>query len=253
MEDKSKSKKGFEIHKVKDKFGSVRREHELLFPLPFKLLICGKSMLSAKSSLIINLLLKEDGYKNMFKGENIYIINPSSNLDSKFEMLKHNLDIPSHNIFLEYDESIVSELYDDLEKEAEEEMKEHNTIFPKLIIMDDVAYGNIYKNKKAGIMTKMMFNSRHIGLNLVLTSQKYSTFSTDARENATAILVSSCSNKQLDLIEQDNNIISKKQFNSIFRKSTNEPFTWFIINYHNPAHQRYMDTNFRVIPIDLEN
>ena len=68
MDTKDKSKKkGFEIHKVKDKFGSVRREHELLFPLPFKVLICGKSMLSAKSSLIVNLLLKEDGYKNMFK------------------------------------------------------------------------------------------------------------------------------------------------------------------------------------------
>ena len=35
-------KKKFEIHKVKDKFGVVRREHATLFPLPFKLLICGK-------------------------------------------------------------------------------------------------------------------------------------------------------------------------------------------------------------------
>jgi|VirMetMinimDraft_7_1064189.scaffolds.fasta_scaffold57619_2 hypothetical protein len=246
-------KKKFEIHKVKDKFGVVRREHATLFPLPFKLLICGKSMLSAKSSLIVNLLLKEEGYKNMFKGENIYIINPSSNIDSKFEMIKRNLDIPSYNIFTDYDEGIVTELYNDLEEQGLEELEEHNTIFPKLIIMDDVAADNVYKSKQAGVMSKLMFNSRHFGCNLILTSQKYSTFSTAARENATAIAVSSCSNKQLELIEQDNNIISKKQFNSIFRKATNEPFTWFFINYHSPAKDRFLDTNFNVIPIDLEN
>ena len=241
------NKKNFEIHKVKDDFNNTVKQKHNLFNLPFKLLIVGKSMIAAKSSLIINLLLKEEGYKDVFKGENVYIINPSFNLDKKNKILQRNMDIPDENIFTEYDEDVLTELYDMLEEQAIEEKEDNGKVEPKLIIMDDVGFSGDLKNKQSGVISKLFCNSRHIAINLVITGQRYSQFSTTSRTQATGFFISSCSNKELELIEQEHNIIKKKDFIKIFREATNNPYTWFIINYENPSNERYLDTNFNII------
>ena len=246
-------KKGFKIYKVKDGFDdAVRIKHPILFDLPFKLLICGKSLLSAKSSLIVNMLLKDDGYKNTFKGENIYIISPSTQIDSKYKMIQRNLDIPEYNIFDGWDENIMEEWYNDREQEAIEEREETGKIIPKLLLLDDIGFsGDLKKKQLNGILSKIICNGRHIGISLIITTQKYTQASNCFRENLTAVAVSSCSNSQLETIYEDNSIISRKQFNKIFREATKDKYSWFWISYNNKSEDRYLDTNLIPIPIDL--
>ena len=245
------NKKGFQIHRVKDSFESMRVPHPLLFPLPFKILICGKSMLSAKSSLIINLLLKKDGYLGYFKGDNTYIVNPSTALDKKFDILRRNMKVPKHNIFLDFDDSILEELYDDIQERVEEDKREGNKVEHSLLILDDVAYTGGLKGKQMGIITKIAANSRHIGLNLIATSQKYSLFSPTLRENATQIICSSSSLKQIELIYEDNSILPHKEFLHLFLEYTKVPYSWFVIDYSATAENRYKDSNFNVIPTSI--
>lgn len=246
-------KKGFEIHKVKDGFDSaVRINHDTLFPLPFKLLICGKSLLSAKSSLVVNLLLKPNGYKDTFKGENIYIVSPSTEIDKKYKMIQRNFDIPEYNIFEGWDDTVMEEWFEDREKDAIEERKETGKISPILLLLDDVGFsGDLKKKQLNGILSKIICNGRHIGISLIITTQKYTQASNCLRENLTSLAVSSCSNSQLETIYEDNSIISKKQFYKIFREATREKYSWFWVDFVRKSEDRYLDTNLNPIPIDL--
>ena len=66
----------FEIFKVKDKEGdAVFKDKKILWDLPFRLAIVGKSQISlGKTTIILNLLLREKFYGKDFKGDNIFII-----------------------------------------------------------------------------------------------------------------------------------------------------------------------------------
>jgi len=68
-------KKSYKILKVRDKNDSYYTPIERLFDLPMRLLINGKSQLSGKTTIILNLLLNPTfGYDKLFDGEHIYIV-----------------------------------------------------------------------------------------------------------------------------------------------------------------------------------
>ncbi len=54
------SSKPINIYKVKDKKEKYYTDKGLLFNLPFRILMVGKSQFSGKSSCIINLLIQDD-------------------------------------------------------------------------------------------------------------------------------------------------------------------------------------------------
>ena len=81
-----------------------------------------------------------------------------------------------------------------------------------------------------------------------MTAQKYSDILTSARENATGLVLFSCTDKQLELISEDHNYLPcKKQFKQIFRNVTDSKHSFMVVNYTNPSSERYMDANFRHI------
>ena len=240
---------------MKDGLANYKIRKEALFDLPAKILIIGKSELSGKSTLVGNLLMRpfddtdKDGmefYKGDFKGENIYIVNPSLFLDDKWVNILRAKRIPEGNVYLEFDEDLLTELYSKLERQYKEEV-ELGKVHQKLIIFDDCAYSGDLKAKNHGILAKMFANGRHIALSTVITSQKYSSINTLCRENATGIILFECSAKQLELIADDHAIQSKKQFEQMFRACTRERHTFMVINYSNPIEARFMDSKFEPI------
>jgi hypothetical protein len=240
---------------MKDSLANYKVSKEHLFNLPMKLLIIGKSELSGKSTLVGNLLMRpfddtdKDGmefYKGDFKGENIYIVNPSLFLDDKWVNIIRAKRVPEGNIYLEFDEDLLTELYKKLEQQYAEEV-ELGKVNQKLIIFDDCAYSGDLKSKNHGILSKMIANGRHIALSTIITSQKYSSINTLVRENATGIILFECSAKQLELVAEDHAIQSKKQFEQMFRTCTREKHTFMVINYSNPIEARFMDSKFEPI------
>jgi hypothetical protein len=70
--------KKFEIHKARDGFDKSIKKHATLFQLPMKMLLISKSQVGCgKSNIILNMLVKPEGYKDFFDGDDIYIFNPS--------------------------------------------------------------------------------------------------------------------------------------------------------------------------------
>lgn len=241
--------KHLEIYKVLDKADSYYTKKELIFDLPLRIGVIGASQRSGKSSIIINLICRDEFYNKDFKGENIYIISPSIENDLKLKKMIEVKDIPEHNLFTEYDEGVLEELYNMLAEDYKNSVDSGEAPTNKLIIFDDMSYSGALKNKTHGIIAKLFCNGRHILVSTLITSQKYSDLLTTCRENLNGAILFSCSNKQLDLIEQDHNFLkNKKMFNDMFRDATKEKHSFFVVNYTN-GEDLYQDNNFNFIKL----
>ena len=240
-------KKSYKILKVRDKNDSYYTPIERLFDLPFRLLINGKSQLSGKTTIILNLLLNPTfGYDKLFDGDDIYIVS-NNKLDNKLALMADKLDIPEDNRF-EYDEDYLEILYDALEESFLEETMEGGKPNNRLIIFDDCGYSGSLKNKQSGIISKMICNGRHLNLSQIYTSQRFSQVSTTLRTNLTGAILFNTSMKELELITEDMNYMTtKKEFVNIFREVTKEPRQFMVVNFSNKPEEMYMNTEFEPI------
>jgi len=239
--------KPINIYRVKDSKEKHYTDKGLLFNLPFKLLMIGKSQFSGKSSCIVNLLLQEDSrlYKKEFDGDNIYIFSGSLKTDNKIKTIIKQFDIPESNLFTEYSEEALDAIYELTEEDYEEAISNKEKPKNTLIILDDMAFGGDLKKKNSGAINRVFCNGRHINMSIIATAQKYSQLHTTQRENCSGVILWECSQKQLDLIADDHNIFeNKKDFIKMFRHLTDKPHSFMIINYSNPKSQRFMDMNF---------
>lgn len=240
--------------KMSDPTESKRIHKEHLFDLPMKTLIVGKSQLSGKTNAIGNLVLRpfnesdkggEEFYRDDFEGKNIYVVCPSIHLDPKWEVMIKSKQIPSDNIFTEYNEEDLEQLYDGIERRHLERQKYGDPPVHTLLILDDIAFSGKLKDKLSGTISRIFCNGRQCLLSVIATAQKYSQVSTTARENATGLLLYECSNKQLDLLAEDHAIIPKKDFHKMFREATKEKHSFLVVNYTNERDDRYQDSNFK--------
>lgn len=242
--------KRLQIYRVIDKAESFYTKKDLIFDIPMRLLIVGKSQLSGKSNLLVNLLLRDEYYNKDFSGEDIYIVSPSIDTDDKLKKLVDVKEIPEHNLMPSFDEDVIKQLYKNLEEEYREAVDNGEKPTNKLIVFDDCSYSGSLKSKaKGSIIPKIYSNGRHISLSVICTSQKYSDISTSARENANGCIFFNCSNKQLELIEADHNyrIGAKKDFIKMFRNNIDSNHSFIVVNYTNDKHTRYLNEFFQPI------
>lgn len=237
--DKDKAK--YEIFPMKDNTESYKKKKdEYLFNMPFKLGIIGKSELAGKTTLLANLLLLY--YKGDFEPEDIYIVSPSALSDNKWKLIIKVLDVPSSNIWTSFNEDKLMALYDVVKENYEQALEDKEKPKHSLIIFDDVGYSGDLKSAQSGIISLLACNGRHFLISTICICQKYTQLSTTFRENATGLILFSCSDKQLDLIMDDHMVSdNKKAFKKAFRESTNERHGFFVINYSNDADKRYLN------------
>ena len=241
--------KSYNILKVRDKNDSYYTPIENLFDLPFRLLINGKSQLSGKTTIILNLLLSpEFPYFGKWEGDNIYIVS-NNKLDNKLDMMAKKLDIPESNRMM-FDEDHLDILYDDWEESFKEETMDGGKPDNRLVIFDDCGYsGSLKSYKKQNIVDKMICNGRHMNLSQIYTSQRFSQVSTTLRTNLTGAILFNTSAKELDLITEDMNYMAKsKDFIEMFRRETKEPRSFIVVNFSNPPEALYMNQFFQPIP-----
>ena len=240
--------KTYKILKVRDKNDSYYTPVDRLFDLPFRLLINGKSQLSGKTSVVMNLLLNPQfGYEKMFDGDDIYIIT-NNKLDNKLKMLMDKLDIPEGN-HMEFDEDMLKILYEDIEEEFMEDVGEGSKPKNKLMIIDDVAYSGGLKNySKRNIIDRLVCNGRHALISTIFTSQKYSQTSTCLRTNISGAILFGTNAKEVDLIADDMSYYEKKKdFIKMFRETTKIPRSFLVVNYSNPPEELYLNSQFEPI------
>jgi len=235
------------MYRMKDKTDKFTKKKAPLFDLPFRLLLVGKSGMG-KTSIIGNLLLRDDMYRKNFDPENIYIFSGSLSGDEKLKTLISELEIPSENLFDTYDELALEAVYDSLVDEFNEAMDEKRKPANSLVILDDLSFtGRMASaNKKDDQLNRLFSNGRKYLISTLVTAQKYSQISTVARENATGLIMGQMSNKQLDLIEQDCNYLrNKKEFVDMYREHTPSKHDFFVVNFSVPG--LYQNKDFKAI------
>ncbi len=143
----------YQILKVIDKTDSYYTPVKTLFDIPFRLLINGKSQMSGKTTIILNLLLRDEFYKGMFEGDNIHIFS-NNKLDNKLKIMAEQLDVPEQNMN-EFDVDMLESLYEDMEDDFQEETMDGEKPKNRLIIIDDYGYaGGLSSYKKQKIIVK---------------------------------------------------------------------------------------------------
>jgi len=236
----------FKILKVRDEADKAHKSLPLLYDLPMRISISGKSQYSGKSTIIFNLLVNPAfNYQKYFLPENIFFIT-NNKVDNKMRILTSEevLDIPDSNI-MPYNEEDLEILYDYLEQSHIQEPG-----VQKLLIFDDIAASGDLKAKVAGVMSKFMMNGRHILCSLIITTQKQSLLGTNIRSNLTGAIIFNTSLKELELIELDHNFLkSKKAFISMFRDNVKDKRDFIVVNYSNKKDEMYLDKHFN--PIDI--
>ena len=144
----------YTILKIKDKTDSYYTYLKDIFDIPMRLIIVGRSMLSGKSTVILNLLLRDKFYKDHFEGENIYIVSDNK-MDQKIRILKTEKEIPSDN-FVNFSESNLEKIYDEVEERCIEDVNDGKKPVNSLIILDDVAFSGGLKEKVNGTLSRII-------------------------------------------------------------------------------------------------
>jgi len=231
----------FKILKVKDKTDSYYTKHDL-FDLPMRLMIVGKSFLSGKSTLILNLLLRDQAYKKNFDGENIYIIS-NNKMDNKMRILKQEKDVSTDN-FMPFNEGALEMLYEKIEEDALEAVSDNRVPVNSLIVFDDCAFDKTTKSSTT--LARLMSQGRHINCSVIITAQKHSQLSTTIRSNASGAILFSNSARELDSISDDFNYLSnKRDFIRMFRTATEKRNSFLVVNFSDD--NLYLDSEFNPI------
>jgi len=239
--------KKLEFRRVKDKSDKYATKKDIIFNIPFRLCIVGRTG-AGKTSGLCSLLLDENFYKKDFEGRNIYLFSPMVN-DFKMEQLVKSKDIPDLNIFQELDEQLLGALYDNLTEQFELENMKFEKVFNKLIILDDLSFDGSLRKGLFNNVNRIFCNGRKHNISIIITSQFYTHISPVCRSNASGLILYNMSDRQLDNVSDENNYLkNKKEFKKLFRHNVIEKHDFMIINYSNSRQEGlYLNNNFKKI------
>tara|TARA_R110002012_G_scaffold5783_6_gene26847 strand:+ start:248 stop:1108 length:861 start_codon:yes stop_codon:yes gene_type:complete len=230
------------VLKVKDKTDKLTISVNRLFDLPFRLVLTGKSG-SGKGGIITNICLNENyGYKKVFN--DIYIFAPEPYADEKMKVIIEEKEIPESNIFEDIEE--LEDLYDMLVEDFKDRVAEGEKPKMPLLIIDDLAFSGKLANR-FNALAKVMCNSRKFMISCIITAQAYTQTAKNIRLQASAMIIFQTSNKELEIIETENNYLrgGKKSFYNMFRSAVLEKHDFLCINYSNNYDELYLDKKFR--------
>ena len=139
------------ILKVIDKSDSYYTPMDGIPDLPFRMIVVGKSQLSGKSTIILNLLLRPEFYGGKFQPEDIYLIS-NNKLDNKLRILADQLDVPGSNI-MKFSEDRLQAIYDHIEDMASDAVNDGDKPVNSLMVIDDCSYSGDFKSKIDGVIS----------------------------------------------------------------------------------------------------
>ena len=232
---------------MKDKSDKHSISKDIIFDIPFRVVIVGKTG-CGKTSCLGSLLLLNQFYRNDFKGKDTYIFSPLVN-DFKMEQIISAKDIPDMNVFNGYDEDLLNALYDKLVEEYKKEEDELGKVSPKLVVLDDCSFDGSLRKGLFNSVSRIFCNGRKHNISIIITSQFYTHILPVCRSNISGAILYNTNRRQLELIAEDNNYLkTKKNFiNEVFYENVKEKHDFIVINYSNPRSDLYLNKNFEVI------
>lgn len=176
---------------------------------------------SGKSTLALSLINSKLAYRKRFK--NLFLISPTARSDKKFAKVLKELD-DDGKFFEELNESNIENILEIVKADNEENDKKNL----HALILDDCVLD--LPKKKSSILNKLVIESRHHNMTLLILSQKYNAIPTIIRANMDIIsFFPSLNNKEVSTFQEDLNI-SKELFYQVYNKATDKPNDFLHVN-----------------------
>ena len=173
---------------------------------------------SGKTHQLLNMLILDEYYNDVF--DKIYFICPSFNQDPKYGIL----DLPASHIMLEFDDKKIQKIIKD--------KKEDDQI---LLVFDDcITQTGFKKNTNDQVLNTIAVNGRHMGVSMIIASQKTSGSSSFVRSQADGVYIwKARSLAEIEALYNDNSIgaLSKNEFKELLNHCTKEQYSHMFINY----------------------
>ena len=113
-------RKKLRILKMIDKNEKHYTTKDIIADLPFRMIVVGKSQLSGKTNFSAFILLSPAWYLKDFDGDDIFLTSGSVSNDKKLQTLIEEKEIPTTNIYDEFDEELLEATYQMIEDEHNE-------------------------------------------------------------------------------------------------------------------------------------
>lgn len=242
------------IYRMKDSNDSNKIEKKNICSLPMRSLMIGASGLG-KSSLLGWLMCNsgEAGYKDNFNGDNIYIFSGSyknGKGDEKLDNIIKFLDIPEENVFSEYDNDILNELYNNLVNNFNESKENNEKPKHSLIIFDDLGFTNqMNKTKeKDSVLDKIFCNGRKFLVSTIILVQRVIQVSPSIISQSNSIILFKPNNRDLDIYESNFNYLeNSKIFKKMVRRNTEDRHQFMAIDLSKNKKEIYKNHEFENI------
>ena len=197
------------------KGGSSPIRYEFMPQPPFRLIVCGASH-SGKSNMIKNMItIKEYGYSSYF-GENIFIFSKTLGLDETWRSLK----LPKSHTYQSWNPDVVKEIM------AYSKKQKNGTLF----LLDDlISDGDAFNRKNSNLLSELFYCGRHMGISLIITTQRFHAVQSSLLANASQIIVFRLKTKR----EQDAFEESNSMYDSLSEKydyATKEQYNFLYMN-----------------------
>jgi len=200
--------------------------------------------------------------------DNRFLISPTAKPDTDTTLLSY---FDEENIYNEYDDDFVgtillklikaerSEVYEDFFYKIDEETgrrvrrkrnKDEKPIYPEYLLFVDDCIEHLRKGGRVKGLSALITKSRHYNINLIITSQHYTSVSPVIRTNVKNIIIFGTNTKQIKIISDENSIFDGfKTFKKYFQTLTDKPYGTVKINYNYTANKVFDDNE--ITPIEF--
>ena len=193
---------------------------------PFRCYIVGASG-SGKTNLLLNLLTRENFYRNYF--DRVFIVSPTAlSLDESYKTLEKNTKYKQGEdlLFLPCE---VDALQAVLDVQTDEKKKAKT-----LVVLDDVVSFKKFTNSNELLQFSIM--SRHYQISMFILSQAFHLIPKSVRLNMSAVIYFKGSAVETEtLVEQYCPAgYRKKEFQKLVEDSTDAPYSFLFIDLNTP-------------------
>ena len=197
---------------------------------------------SGKSRCLVSLILHQ--YRRCF--DRIFVFSPSVDIDMTWLPVKKyvsdvlKVDVSKEPCFFEHwDPADLEKIIDDQYRIIEFQKKQkHKKLLSILVVIDDHADNAQLVHNNNGILAKLFFRGRHLGISTLVSSQKLKAISSAIRANLQFLFVWRLRNySELEsLLEELSAIHDKKTLLSMYNQAVSQPYGfWNVILVNRPA------------------